>query len=87
MISTFYHQLSTSDSNTLKSLTFNPNGQYLASESYYGERQIWPVQWKSALEIGCNRIKDHPVFKTSNPTDDTAKEAKKVCEKYIWKLN
>ncbi|MGB5637415.1 MAG: WD40 repeat domain-containing protein, partial [Waterburya sp.] len=74
-------------SNRIQSLTFSPDGQYLASGSMVGNIQIWPVHWKSALEIACNRIKNHPVFQTHNPPEKTAQEAKKVCEKYIWKLN
>jgi hypothetical protein len=48
------------------------------------------VGWETWLELGCNRLRQHPVF--TNPASlkleeeqlEVAKGAKETCEKYVW---
>lgn len=53
----------------VESINFSPDGQYIASASFDGTVKLWPGNWKTALKVACNQLKNHPVF-TAPKTDE-----------------
>jgi WD40 repeat protein len=75
LISTFLgHQ------KAIESITFSPDGRYIASASQDGIVRLWPSNWKTALEVACNRLKHHPVL--TNSKTDEEKSAARTCLSY-----
>ena len=64
------------------SVAFSPDGKTIVSSSADHTLRLWHGGWQAWLEVCCNRLRYHPVFK--NPPDDLAREACEVCRKYVW---
>ncbi|NET33260.1 MAG: hypothetical protein F6K19_14770 [Cyanothece sp. SIO1E1] len=68
----------------VRSVAFSPSGQYIVSGSDDGTVRLWEIgDWETWLQIACDRLRYHPVFK--NPQTEAEKVACKTCQKYIWK--
>ncbi|MDX2256123.1 MAG: hypothetical protein NW214_11450 [Pseudanabaenaceae cyanobacterium bins.39] len=64
------------------SVAFSPDGKSIVSGSSDNTLRLWHGGWEAWLEVCCNRLRYHPVFK--NPPDDVARAACEVCRKYVW---
>jgi WD40 repeat protein len=67
---------------SVNSVAFSPDGKSIISGSSDNTLRLWHSGWEAWLEVCCNRLRYHPVFK--NPTDDLARSACEVCRKYVW---
>jgi Tol biopolymer transport system component len=76
------------------SVSFSPNGQTIATTGRDGVTRIWNLQgkllnqlsdqnWEQLLKLACNKMRDRPIL--ADPKTDTAREAKKTCQKEPWK--
>ena len=69
--------------NFVISVVFSPDGQSIVSGSKDGTLRLWQIgNWETWLEIGCNRLRHHPVLK--EPQTPEAKQARKTCQRYVW---
>jgi len=78
-------------------VAFSPDGKTIVSSSRDGISRLWNLQaepvgkisqgddWKTLLEVACNNIRDRSVF--VNPPNNSAREAKSTCQKYVWNTN
>ncbi|MBW4548330.1 MAG: WD40 repeat domain-containing protein [Symplocastrum torsivum CPER-KK1] len=77
-------------------VAFSPDGKTIVSSSRDGISRLWNLQdepvgklspddWKTLLEVACNNLRERPVF--VKPQNNTAKEAKSTCQKYVWNTN
>jgi len=75
------------------STDFSPDGQLVASScwsnwhSNHGSSvdttvRLWRVGWRTVLQVCCDRLRYHPVFK--NPQTEIEKQACETCRKYVW---
>ncbi|MFZ4557342.1 MAG: WD40 repeat domain-containing protein, partial [Pseudanabaena sp.] len=67
---------------SVNSVAFSPDGKAIVSGSYDNTLRLWHGGGEAWLEVCCNRLRYHPVFK--NPCDDLARSACEVCRKYVW---
>ncbi|MBD2773573.1 eIF2A-related protein [Iningainema tapete] len=66
----------------VNSVAFSPDGQYIVSGSSDNTVRLWRGKgWKAWLEVCCNRLRYHPIFK--NPKQEVEKEACETCQKYV----
>ncbi|MFB2838255.1 WD40 repeat domain-containing protein [Floridanema evergladense] len=65
-------------------LAFSSSGKSLVGYSGYNKRLMrWAGNWQARLEIACDRLRYHPVFK--NPQKGSIEEAAcETCKKYVW---
>jgi WD40 repeat protein/energy-coupling factor transporter ATP-binding protein EcfA2 len=66
------------------SIAFSPDGYCIISGTSDGKIHSWNFQdtWEAWLEVTCNRLKQHPVFK--NIGSKEAESAYNTCQKHIW---
>jgi WD40 repeat protein len=72
------------DWSCVNSVAFSHDGQLIVS-SGGGEDttiRLWRANWRSWLNICCDRLRYHPVFK--NPKTEIEKQACETCRKYVW---
>ena len=67
---------------SVNSVAFSLDGKMIVSGDFVKTLRLWHGGWEAWLEVCCNRLRYHPVFK--NPPDDLAREACEVCRKYVW---
>jgi tetratricopeptide (TPR) repeat protein len=72
------------------SVAFSPDGKTIVSGSSDNTIRLWD-SWQGWLEVGCNRLIDHPILvdpKTTLPEDsemiEVAKGAGETCQKLAW---
>ena len=82
---------------SISSVEFSPDGKTIVSNSRDGTTRLWDLQsnsirevsqgedWKTLLKFACNGLRDRSVF--VNPQNNTAREAKSTCQKYVWNTN
>ncbi|MEC4887835.1 MAG: hypothetical protein SAL70_41975, partial [Scytonema sp. PMC 1070.18] len=63
-------------------VAFSPDGEKIVSGSFDGTVRLWQVDWVLWLQIACDRLRHHPLFK--NPETEVASQACEICKNYIW---
>jgi hypothetical protein len=46
--------------------------------------RLWSGSWKGSLQVACDRLRCHPVFKEPRSEEAEAEAAYKTCQKYVW---
>ena len=64
------------------SVAFSPDEQLIVSGSNDGTVRLWRGGWRAWLQVCCDRLRYHPVFK--NPQTEVEKQACETCRKYVW---
>ncbi|HLP89648.1 MAG TPA: hypothetical protein VK184_13785 [Nostocaceae cyanobacterium] len=67
----------------VNSVAFSPNGQMIVSGSDDRKVRWWFGQCQSWLQVCCDRLRYHSVFKNP-PAGSEAEAACKTCQKYVW---
>nr|MDZ8047534.1 WD40 repeat domain-containing protein [Nostoc sp. DedQUE02] len=67
----------------VNSAAFSTSGKLIASASLDGTVRLWQCGWQEWLQVCCNRLHYHPVFR--NPENGIDVEiAHQTCQKYVW---
>ncbi|MEW6493237.1 MAG: caspase family protein [Cyanobacteriota bacterium] len=67
---------------SVMSVAISTDGKMIVSGSQDKTVRLWRGSWQSWLEVCCNRLRYHPVFK--NPQTEVEKQACETCQKYVW---
>ncbi|MCG6138879.1 MAG: hypothetical protein MET45_30555 [Nostoc sp. LLA-1] len=62
-------------------VAFSPNGKYIVSGSFDRTVRLWQVNWVVWLQVACDRLRNHPIFKS--PKTEEAKQACEICQNYV----
>ncbi len=68
------------------SVAFSPDGQRIVSSSSDGTLRLWHGSWQGWLQVGCNRLRQHPIFRNPDQSFDpvVVRGAIEACERYVW---
>ena len=64
------------------SVAISSDGKLIVSGSHDKTVRLWRGGWQVWLQVCCDRLRYHPVFK--NPQTDVEKQACETCQKYVW---
>jgi WD40 repeat protein len=92
-VRTFYNS-----GGAVTAIAFSPDGRTIVSSSRDGISRLWNLKsgepigklsqgddWKTLLEVACNNLRARSVF--VNPPNNSARDAKSTCQKYVWNTN
>jgi WD40 repeat protein len=68
--------------NRVSSVAFSPDGQKIISGSLDNTVRLWGGSWQAWLQVCCDRLRYHPIFK--NPQTEEVNAACETCRKYVW---
>jgi WD40 repeat protein len=73
----------------VNSVTFSPDGHYIVSGSKDGKIRLWRGSWQLWLQVCCDRLHYHPVFKNPEAIEEPEQRqiaiaACETCRKYVW---
>ncbi|MDX2213047.1 MAG: AAA-like domain-containing protein [Oculatellaceae cyanobacterium bins.114] len=68
------------------SVAFSPDGQRIVSGSFDQTVRLWHGSWQGWLQVGCNRLRQHPIFRHPDESFDpvVVRGAIEACERYVW---
>jgi len=71
----------------VQSVVFSPDSKYIASGGQANELRLWfQTDWRDWLQVACNNLKAHPIFKESQAKESqgVTLDAKNTCVRYVW---
>nr|MDZ8020099.1 caspase family protein [Nostoc sp. SerVER01] len=74
---------------SVRSAAFSANGKMIVCGSDDGMVRLWRGGWRAWLEVCCNRLRYHPIFKNPESIEDIEQRkiaiaACETCQKYVW---
>jgi WD domain, G-beta repeat len=68
------------------SVAFSPDGQRIVSGRSDNALRLWHGSWQGWLQVGCNRLRQHPIFRNPDQSFDPVmvRGAIAACERYVW---
>ncbi|MBD2186113.1 hypothetical protein H6S82_05150 [Planktothrix sp. FACHB-1355] len=73
----------------MTSVAVSPDSQYIVSGCSDRSVRLLRSQWKTLLDVCCDRLRYHPVFTNSESIEDIEQRkiaiaACETCRKYVW---